>query len=177
MAWRHKTYEATVPSSPNFQNSAIGNLPTNKEPPWVSVLPAARGLWNMIVTFRERGSHEIADNLEAAAEKQAEAHLKTQQLMMNKHKPPQIQTPPNQSPTHKQTKSRTPSLPLSGTEVISSKRSSRRTSMRNSQCSPPSQYTMATTSESEWESEGEVEDGDHERSKSRKPSGILSKVK
>ena len=130
----------------------------------------------MIVMFRERGSDEIADNLEAAAEKQAEAHLKTQQLMMNKHKPPQIQTPANESPAHKQTKSRTPSLPLSGSEILSSKRSIHRTSVRNSQCSLPSQYSMATTSESELESEGEVEDGeDHERSRSRKPSGILSK--
>ena len=85
----------------------------------------------MIVMFRERGSDEIADNLEAAAEKQAEAHLKTQQLMVNKHKSPQIQTPANESPTNKHTKSRTPSLPLSGSEILSIKRSNQRTSVRN----------------------------------------------
>ena len=69
-----------APTTPSITKS----IPTIKEPAWVSVLPAARGLWNMIVSFRERGSNDIADNLEAAAEKQAEAHLRIQELMNKK---------------------------------------------------------------------------------------------
>ena len=39
-------------------------------PKWVQILPAANGIWSMIKTLRERGNHEIADNLQMAAEKQ-----------------------------------------------------------------------------------------------------------
>jgi len=86
MSWRS---HYSAPPTPAVKKSTQ----TVKEPAWVSVLPSAKGLWSMIVTFRERGSNEIADNLEAAAEKQAEVHLKTQELMMNKrtglrHEPP-----------------------------------------------------------------------------------------
>ena len=94
MSWR-SYYSA--PTTPTVTKSN----PTIKEPAWVSVLPAAKGLWNMIVSFRERGSNDIADNLEAAAEKQAEAHLRTQELMNKKTsrlKPPIIQVPSNPSP-------------------------------------------------------------------------------
>ena len=60
-------------------------MPSSQEPSWVHVLPAAKGLWSMIRTFRERGNHQIANNLESAAERQAEVHLKTQQLMRDKN--------------------------------------------------------------------------------------------
>ena len=49
----------------------------------------------MIVTFRERGSDDLADNLEAAAEKQAEALLKTQCLLNNNNINPKPATTPN----------------------------------------------------------------------------------
>ena len=42
------------------------------EPNWVKVLgSSATQVWSMVKTFRERGNHEIAASLEAAAEKQA----------------------------------------------------------------------------------------------------------
>merc|ERR1719483_647798 len=93
----------------------------------------------MIVTFRERGSDDIADKLEAAAEKQAEAHLRTQQLM-NKQKPPGIRIPINPIPV-RNIKSRSPTPAPAVMEVESNKRDS-----------IYSQYSMA--SESEWDSEG-----------------------
>ena len=74
MSWRNY-YSA--PPSPAVNKAAI----TLKEPGWVAVLPGAKGLWSMIVTFRQRGSNDIANNLESAAEKQAEALLRTQNLM------------------------------------------------------------------------------------------------
>lgn len=51
------------------------------EPVWVSRLPAAAGLWRMILAFRERGSHEVADSLQAALEQQWEVHCRTEQLL------------------------------------------------------------------------------------------------
>ena len=92
---------------------------SNKSPPepvWVSAMPAATGLWSMILTFRwkyfvgcgeevvclvlillihfrERDSHDIADRLESAAEKQWEVHLKTQSIMnRSSEKQLQLQT-------------------------------------------------------------------------------------
>ena len=78
------------------------------EPPWVSAMPAATGLWSMILTFRwrycpgsvwsslltifrERESHDMADRLEAAAEKQWEAHLRTEKIMKRSEKQVQLQ--------------------------------------------------------------------------------------
>ena len=43
--------------------------------------PSAAPIWKMIQRFREHGSSDVADSLEAAAEKQAEAVLRTQQLV------------------------------------------------------------------------------------------------
>ena len=78
------------------------------EPLWVSAMPAATGLWSMILTFRwavgcrlyvynrqhfrERDSHDMADRLEAAAEKQWEVHLRTQSIMNRSEKLVQLQT-------------------------------------------------------------------------------------
>ena len=152
MSWRSYYSAPTTPTIPK-SNTTI------KEPAWVSVLPAAKGLWNMIVSFRERGSNDIADNLEAAAEKQAEAHLRTQALMNNRAdrlKPPIIQGPSNPSPVI----SRTPVLKVVEIEK------------------KPKDTHYIITSESEWESEGarEKEDCEEDAKRSRQtrrrnPSG------
>ena len=92
----------------------------------MSVMPSAKGLWKMIVTFRERGSHDTADNLEAAAEKQAEVHLRTQELMNRKtgrNIPPSIQIPRNPIPL-RTIKSRSPTPVLTVVEVEKSHRDS-----------------------------------------------------
>jgi len=142
MAWRSSYSKSSSPITHNQQTPPTQNAAKKKEqkePDWVSVLPAASGLWSMIVTFRERGSDDIADKLEAAAEKQAEAHLRTQQLM-NKQKPPGIRIPINPIPV-RNIKSRSPTPAPAVMEVESNKRDS-----------IYSQYSMA--SESEWDSEG-----------------------
>ena len=177
MNWR--SYSLETPKSKNVQSTH--NTSTISEPPWVAVLPAARGLWSMIVTFRQRGNHQIADNLEAAAEKQAEAHLKTQQVMMEKYRPVKCAAETPQSPAAYEIKEdsnkQTPLNKEANNEVEGTKsqknssQSSQKTSNRNSQCSQPSRYSLVATSESEWESEVDLEDKDQGEQKHQNPSG------
>ena len=155
MSWR-SYYSA--PTTPTVTKSN----PTIKEPAWVSVLPAAKGLWKMIVSFRERGSNDIADNLEAAAEKQAEAHLRTQELMNKKTsrlKPPIIPSNPNPVRSVK------PCYPTPVLAVVETGKSPKDT-----------QYSI--TSESELDSEGAREKQDcredekrNRKVRRRNPSG------
>ena len=68
------------------------------EPVWVSRLPAAAGLWRMILAFRERGSHEVADSLQAALEQQWEVHCRTEQLLGGRSSAPACDPSPATSP-------------------------------------------------------------------------------
>jgi len=161
MSWRSYYSAPSTPNNSTYQKPTNVNVPTQKEPAWVSVLPAASGLWNMIVTFRERGSHDIADNLEAAAEKQAEAHLRTQQLM-NKPKAPGIRIPSNPTPVRGiKSRTPTPARRWSGSSPVEME--------KNKRDSEYSQYSMA--SESEWDSEEMGEDENRDKKmRRRKPS-------
>ena len=47
---------------------------------------------SLLQHFRERDSHDVADRLEAAAEKQWEVHLRTQKIMNRSEKQVQPQT-------------------------------------------------------------------------------------
>ena len=117
MSWRS---HYSTPATPTVKKSTQ----TIKEPAWVSVLPSAKGLWSMIVTFRERGSNEIADNLESAAEKQAEVHLKTQELMSRRTglrhdpPPPTIHVPRDPEPVRRiKSRSATPTINMGDMET------------------------------------------------------------
>jgi len=81
----------------------VVNSTQDEEPAWVHAMPAATGLWSMILTFRERGSYDVADNLLAAAEKNWEAHLRTQALMSKRQSPRVLSTSaPSPRFTHKE---------------------------------------------------------------------------
>ena len=96
----------------------------------------------MVKTFRERGNHEIAASLETAAEKQAEAVLRTQQINVRTSstlpvpaKPVVAREPtPIRSPVRVRVRRSAPSSPVPPALEEEEKRSSR-------------------GAESEWESE------------------------
>ena len=117
----------------------------------------------MVKTFRERGNHEIAASLEAAAEKQAEAVLRTQQINVRQASTSSAPVPvvkpgvsreptPIKSPVRVRVRRSAPSSPVPPAVEEEEKRSSR--------------------AESEWESE-EEETSTYSSLASRPPSGEI----
>ena len=170
MAWRRNYYLRSRSPSPPAQP------PTPKtdlaEPNWVKVLgSSATQVWSMVKTFRERGNHEIAASLEAAAEKQAEAVLRTQQI--NVRPKPTSSTLPVQA---KPVVSREP------TPIKSPVRVRVRRSAPSSPVPAPAmdeEEKRSSRAESEWESE---EEETSTSASTRPPSGddfpsILSRGK
>ena len=162
MAWRRNYYLRSRSPSPPAQP------PTPKtdlaEPNWVKVLgSSATQVWSMVKTFRERGNHEIAASLEAAAEKQAEAVLRTQQINVRQASTSSAPVPvvkpgvsreptPIKSPVRVRVRRSAPSSPVPPAVEEEEKRSSR--------------------AESEWESE-EEETSTYSSPASRPPSGEI----
>ena len=113
----------------------------------------------MVKTFRERGNHEIAASLEAAAEKQAEAVLKTQQINVR-----QAKTPSSPVPVAKPVVSREPT-PMKSPVRVRVRRSAASSPVPSS--SPlEEEEKRSSRAESEWESE-------EEETSSRPPSGAM----
>ena len=159
MAWRRNYYlrsrSPTPPAQPLTSKTDL------TEPNWVKILgSSATQVWGMVKTFRERGNHEIAASLEAAAEKQAEAVLRTQQINVRQAntsalpvaKPVLTREPtPIKSPVRVRVRRSAPSSPVPAAGLDEdSKRSSR-------------------GAESEWESE--EEETSTSSPASRPPSG------
>ncbi|XP_023325589.1 uncharacterized protein LOC111699210 isoform X2 [Eurytemora carolleeae] len=88
MTWRSRTSPfSTMQFLPTRYQKPAASPSAECVPKWVEILPAAGGIWSMIKTLRERGNHEIADKLQLAAEKQAEAHLRTEQILSRRRSP------------------------------------------------------------------------------------------
>jgi len=136
------------------------------EPPWVSVLPSTRGLWNMINTFRERGSHDTADTLEAAAEKQAEVHLKVQQVMMgNNNTGVEIEQPEDRSVTRRNSfkASKSTTFPITITQSgeydpVSNEENMKSSKVDNMRISKCISISMTTNGDSDWEGEADIDE-------------------
>lgn len=147
MAWRRNYYLRSQSPSPPAQPVSSKTDPT--EPNWVKVLgSSASQVWSMVKTFRERGNHEIAASLEAAAEKQAEAVLKTQQINVR-----QAKTPSSPVPVAKPAVSREPT-PMKSPVRVRVRRSAASSPVPSS--SPlEEEEKRSSRAESEWESEEE----------------------
>ena len=158
MAWRRNYYLRSQSPSPPAQPVSSKTDPT--EPNWVKVLgSSASQVWSMVKTFRERGNHEIAASLEAAAEKQAEAVLKTQQINVR-----QAKTPSSPVPVAKPIVSREPT-PMKSPVRVRVRRSAASSPVPSS--SPlEEEEKRSSRAESEWESE-------EEETSSRPPSGAM----
>jgi len=146
MAWRRNYYLRSRSPTPPAQ--PLASKTDLAEPNWVKVLgSSATQVWSMVKTFRERGNHEIAASLEAAAEKQAEAVLRTQQI--NVRPKPTSSTLPVQA---KPVVSREP------TPIKSPVRVRVRRSAPSSPVPAPAmdeEEKRSSRAESEWESEDE----------------------
>ena len=157
MAWRRNYYLRSRSPSPPAQ--PLTSKTDLTEPNWVKILgSSATQVWSMVKTFRERGNHEIAASLETAAEKQAEAVLRTQQINVRTSstlpvpaKPVVAREPtPIRSPVRVRVRRSAPSSPVPPALEEEEKRSSR-------------------GAESEWESE--EEETSTSSPASRPPSG------
>ena len=170
MAWRRNYYLRSRSPTPPAQ--PLASKTDLAEPNWVKVLgSSATQVWSMVKTFRERGNHEIAASLEAAAEKQAEAVLRTQQI--------NVRPKPTSS-----------TLPVHAKPVVSREptpiKSPVRVRVRRSAPSSPvpvpamdEEEKRSSRAESEWESE---EEETSTSASTRPPSGddfpsILSRGK
>lgn len=162
MAWRRNYYLRSRSPSPPAQ--PLISKTDLTEPNWVKILgSSATQVWSMVKTFRERGNHEIAASLETAAEKQAEAVLRTQQINVRQATSSTVPVPakpvvtreptPIRSPVRVRVRRSAPSSPAPPGLDEEEKRSSR-------------------GAESEWESE--EEETSTSSPASRPPSGEIS---
>ena len=170
MAWRRNYYLRSRSPTPPAQ--PLASKTDLAEPNWVKVLgSSATQVWSMVKTFRERGNHEIAASLEAAAEKQAEAVLRTQQI--------NVRAKPTSSTLPVQPK---PVVSREPTPIKSPVRVRVRRSAPSSPVPAPAmdeEEKRSSRAESEWESE---EEDTSTSASTRPPSGddfpsILSRGK